>query len=68
MDHIFSIGERSGKRAGQKAIQSGDCRRNFGQCVPRVVTHYPVEIWLWSSPEGKEGQLAPTPRRCSAGC
>ncbi|GFU85635.1 hypothetical protein TNCV_1719261 [Trichonephila clavipes] len=30
--------------------------------------HYPVEIWLWPSPEGKEGQLAPIPRRCSAGC
>ncbi|GFX42424.1 hypothetical protein TNCV_1519881 [Trichonephila clavipes] len=23
---------------------------------------------MWPSPEGKEGQLAPTPRRCSAGC
>ncbi|GFU31753.1 uncharacterized protein TNCV_1176281 [Trichonephila clavipes] len=31
-------------------------------------THYPVEIWLWPSPEGKEGQLAATPQRCSAGC
>ncbi|GFW21716.1 hypothetical protein TNCV_2529151 [Trichonephila clavipes] len=52
-----------------EAIQSGDGRRIFGQCVPRVVTHYPVEIWLWPSPEGKEGQLcvAPTPRRSSAG-
>ncbi|GFW73229.1 hypothetical protein TNCV_2798931 [Trichonephila clavipes] len=39
-----------------------------GQYVSGVVTHYPVEIWLWSSPEGKEGQLAPTFRRCSAGC
>ncbi|GFX68122.1 HTH_Tnp_Tc3_2 domain-containing protein [Trichonephila clavipes] len=28
-------------------------------CVKRVVTHYPVEIWLWPSPERKEGQLAP---------
>ncbi|GFV38414.1 hypothetical protein TNCV_4392951 [Trichonephila clavipes] len=36
--------------------------------VPCIVAHYPVEIWLWPSPEGKEGQLAPTPRRCSAGC
>ncbi|GFU47977.1 hypothetical protein TNCV_4967661 [Trichonephila clavipes] len=36
--------------------------------MPRVVTHYPVEIFLWPSPEGKEGQLAPTPRRCCAGC
>ncbi|GFU75749.1 hypothetical protein TNCV_1652091 [Trichonephila clavipes] len=36
--------------------------------MPRVGTHYPVEIWLWPSPEGKEGQLAPTPRRYSAGC
>ena len=35
--------------------------------MPRVVAHYSVEIWLWASPEGKEGQLAPTPRRCSAG-
>ncbi|GFX24903.1 hypothetical protein TNCV_3451731 [Trichonephila clavipes] len=26
------------------------------------------EIWLWPSLEDKEGQLAPTPRRCSAGC
>ncbi|GFU10597.1 hypothetical protein TNCV_1772771 [Trichonephila clavipes] len=32
-----------------------------------VFAHYPVEIWLWPIPEGKEGQLAPTPRRCSAG-
>ncbi|GFW18098.1 hypothetical protein TNCV_4006381 [Trichonephila clavipes] len=23
-----------------------------GERVPRVVTQYPVEIWLWSSPEG----------------
>ncbi|GFV46515.1 hypothetical protein TNCV_3234021 [Trichonephila clavipes] len=52
----------------RKEIQSGDRRRTFGQCLPRVVTHYPVEICLWLSPEGKEGQLAPTPRRCSAGC
>ena len=52
----------------KEAIQSGDWRRTLGQCVPRVVAHYPVEIWLWASPEGKEGQLAPTPRRCSAGC
>ncbi|GFW90258.1 hypothetical protein TNCV_2121251 [Trichonephila clavipes] len=36
--------------------------------LPRVVAHYPVEIWLWPSPKDKEGQLAPTPRRCSAGC
>ncbi|GFX01085.1 hypothetical protein TNCV_4580511 [Trichonephila clavipes] len=40
----------------------------FGQCVPRVVAHYPVEVWLWPSPESKEGKLAPTPPRCSAGC
>ncbi|GFY28703.1 hypothetical protein TNCV_3440701 [Trichonephila clavipes] len=26
------------------------------------------EIWLWTSPGGKEGQLVTTPRRCSAGC
>ncbi|GFW30264.1 hypothetical protein TNCV_3850351 [Trichonephila clavipes] len=30
--------------------------------------HYPVEIWLWPSPEGKDGQLAPIPRRYSTGC
>ncbi|GFX66920.1 hypothetical protein TNCV_999591 [Trichonephila clavipes] len=35
--------------------------------MPHVVAHYPVEIWLWPSPEGKEGQLAPTPQRRSAG-
>ncbi|GFV49018.1 hypothetical protein TNCV_5065021 [Trichonephila clavipes] len=52
----------------RETIQSGDCRRSFGQCVPRVVTHYPVEIWLWSNPEAKEEQLDPTPRICSAGC
>ncbi|GFS79891.1 hypothetical protein TNCV_750561 [Trichonephila clavipes] len=23
---------------------------------------------MWPSPEDKEGQLAPTPRRCNAGC
>ncbi|GFS70879.1 hypothetical protein TNCV_2719631 [Trichonephila clavipes] len=33
-----------------------------------MVTHYPVAIWLWPSPGGKERQLAPTHRRCSAGC
>ncbi|GFU72959.1 uncharacterized protein TNCV_4636931 [Trichonephila clavipes] len=27
-----------------------------------------LEIWLWQSPEGKEGQLSPTPQRCSAAC
>ncbi|GFU65460.1 hypothetical protein TNCV_633831 [Trichonephila clavipes] len=51
----------------REAIQSGDLRRTFGQCVPRVVArpsngnillHYPVEIWLWPSPEDKEGPLA----------
>ncbi|GFY25842.1 hypothetical protein TNCV_1915921 [Trichonephila clavipes] len=26
------------------------------------------EIWLWSSPKGKERQLASTPLRCSASC
>ncbi|GFW52554.1 hypothetical protein TNCV_404821 [Trichonephila clavipes] len=51
----------------REAIQSGDSRRTFGQCIRRVVTHYPVEIWLWPIPEDKEGQLAPTPRRCSTG-
>ncbi|GFV45884.1 hypothetical protein TNCV_2322432 [Trichonephila clavipes] len=51
----------------RKQFNFGDWRRNFGQCVSRVATHYPFEIWLWPSPEGKEGQLAPTPRRCSAG-
>ncbi|GFS87432.1 hypothetical protein TNCV_207511 [Trichonephila clavipes] len=33
-----------------------------------MVPHYPVEVWLWPSPEYKEGQLAPTPQRYSAGC
>ncbi|GFT30273.1 hypothetical protein TNCV_3467201 [Trichonephila clavipes] len=32
-------------------MQSGDLRRNFGQCVTCVVTHYPVVILLWPSPE-----------------
>ncbi|GFX43918.1 hypothetical protein TNCV_4111971 [Trichonephila clavipes] len=32
-----------------------------------VVAHYPVEICLLPSPECKEGQLAPTSRRCNAG-
>ncbi|GFX61702.1 transposable element Tc1 transposase [Trichonephila clavipes] len=27
-------------------------QRTFGQCVPQVAAHYPVEIWLWPSPEG----------------
>ncbi|GFT98968.1 uncharacterized protein TNCV_3793551 [Trichonephila clavipes] len=40
----------------------------FGQSRPHVVPYYPVETWLWPSPEGKEGQLAPIPQRCSAGC
>ncbi|GFW29934.1 hypothetical protein TNCV_4999741 [Trichonephila clavipes] len=52
----------------RKAIKSDDRRRTFGQCMSRVIAHYPVEIWLWPSPEVNEGQLAPTPRRCSAGC
>ncbi|GFU01044.1 hypothetical protein TNCV_1816591 [Trichonephila clavipes] len=33
-----------------------------------MIAHYPVELWLCPSPEGKERQLAPTPRRCSACC
>ncbi|GFU64548.1 hypothetical protein TNCV_304871 [Trichonephila clavipes] len=52
----------------REVTQSDDRRRTFGQCVPRVITHYLVEIWLWPSPEGKEGQLAQTPRTCSTGC
>ncbi|GFX23281.1 hypothetical protein TNCV_4560631 [Trichonephila clavipes] len=68
MDHMFSIGERSGERAGQGSNSIWLFTKNFGQCMPRAVTHYPVEIWLWTSAEGKEGQLAPTPWRCSAGC
>ncbi|GFV54877.1 hypothetical protein TNCV_1514391 [Trichonephila clavipes] len=51
-----------------EAIQSGDARRTFGQCVPRVVALHCAEIWLLPSPEYKEGQQALTPRRCSAGC
>ncbi|GFT41938.1 hypothetical protein TNCV_1667841 [Trichonephila clavipes] len=30
----------------REANQSGERRRSFGQCVPRVFEHYPVEIWL----------------------
>ncbi|GFT13206.1 uncharacterized protein TNCV_4076661 [Trichonephila clavipes] len=51
-----------------EAIQCGDRRRTFGQCVARVVAHYPDEICLWPSPGRKEGQLAQKPRRSSAGC
>ncbi|GFY12830.1 hypothetical protein TNCV_1958581 [Trichonephila clavipes] len=48
---MFSIGERSEKEPVREAIQYRDWRRTFGKCVPRVVAHYPVEIWLWPSPE-----------------
>ncbi|GFX97913.1 hypothetical protein TNCV_4905641 [Trichonephila clavipes] len=51
----------------REAIKSSDRRRTFGQSVPHVVAHYPVKICLWPSAEGKEGQLAPTSRRCSTG-
>ncbi|GFV42958.1 hypothetical protein TNCV_629711 [Trichonephila clavipes] len=33
-----------------------------------IIEHYPVEIWLWASPEGNEGQPPPTPQKCSTGC
>ncbi|GFV26487.1 hypothetical protein TNCV_3361401 [Trichonephila clavipes] len=65
--NLIKVKDRESELA-REAIQSGDRRTIFGQCVSRVIVHYPVEIWLWSSPEGKEGQLAPTLRRCSAGC
>ncbi|GFX01500.1 hypothetical protein TNCV_1864731 [Trichonephila clavipes] len=71
LPHVAKVGlakDPESEQPAGEAIQSGDGRRTFGQCVPRVVAHYPVEIWLWPSPEDKEGQLAPTSRRCSAGC
>ncbi|GFS70928.1 hypothetical protein TNCV_2719971 [Trichonephila clavipes] len=68
MHHIFLSAKDPESKPAREAIQSGDSQRTFGQCVPRMVAHYPIEIWLWPSPEGKEGQLTPTPRRCSAGC
>ncbi|GFU87597.1 hypothetical protein TNCV_2935191 [Trichonephila clavipes] len=68
MEHMFSIGERSGERAGQGSNSTWWLTKNLWTIVPCLVAHYPVEIWLWPSSEGKEGQLAPTPRRCSASC
>ncbi|GFY25626.1 hypothetical protein TNCV_2487461 [Trichonephila clavipes] len=56
MDHMFSIGERSGQREEHLDNACHEWSRN-----------YPVKIWLWPSIESKEGQLAPTLRRCSAG-
>ncbi|GFV26717.1 hypothetical protein TNCV_3292611 [Trichonephila clavipes] len=64
MDHMFSIGERSGKRAGQGSNSIWGLTKNLWT----VIAHYPVEIWLWPCPEGKDQQLVRTPRRCSAGC
>ncbi|GFU66602.1 hypothetical protein TNCV_3335831 [Trichonephila clavipes] len=37
-------------------------------CVPRVVPHYPVVIWLMESKECVGGSRAPTPQICGAGC
>ncbi|GFU45104.1 hypothetical protein TNCV_4235721 [Trichonephila clavipes] len=36
--------------------------------MPRVVTHYPVGIWLMASAENMGGPRAPTSRRCRAAC
>ncbi|GFU71222.1 hypothetical protein TNCV_2673861 [Trichonephila clavipes] len=68
MDHMFPIGERSGERAGQGSNSIWRLTKNLWTMRARGVAYYPLEIWLWLGPEGKEGQLAPTPRRCSAGC
>ncbi|GFU88231.1 hypothetical protein TNCV_846241 [Trichonephila clavipes] len=66
MYYMLSIGERSGERSGQGSNSIWRLT-NLWTTRPRVVAYYPVEIWLWPRPEGKEEQLSPTPRRCSAG-
>ncbi|GFW43024.1 uncharacterized protein TNCV_1474201 [Trichonephila clavipes] len=67
--HVFYRRKiRRASRPGKQFNPVIDEEPFFEQCVPRVVAHYPVEIWLWPSPKDKEGQLAPTPWRCSAGC
>ncbi|GFW06409.1 hypothetical protein TNCV_2187441 [Trichonephila clavipes] len=58
--------DRENKQA-KEAIQS-DGQRTFEHCVPRVVAHYPVGIWLMASAECMKGPRAPTSQRCSAGC
>ncbi|GFX75017.1 hypothetical protein TNCV_1845891 [Trichonephila clavipes] len=67
MDNVFSIGKLRASRPGKQFNLVID-EEPLDNALSRVAAHYPVEIWLWSSPEGKEGLLAPTTRRCSAGC
>ncbi|GFX33171.1 hypothetical protein TNCV_2353401 [Trichonephila clavipes] len=59
--------DRANKQA-KEAIQSDGYRRTLEHCVPLVVVHYPVGIWLMASAECMGGPQAPTPQRCSAGC
>ncbi|GFW80750.1 hypothetical protein TNCV_348531 [Trichonephila clavipes] len=68
MSPTFSIGDMSGEYIGQGKIQSDWKRRTLEHCVPRVVAHYPVGIWLMTSAEYMGGPWALTPQRCSAGC
>ncbi|GFV13737.1 hypothetical protein TNCV_2500711 [Trichonephila clavipes] len=65
---MFSIGERSGQRAGQGNNSIWRLTKNLWTMLATCGHCYPVEIWLWPIPEGKEGQLAPLPRRSRAGC
>ncbi|GFU64262.1 hypothetical protein TNCV_3780731 [Trichonephila clavipes] len=37
-------------------------------CVPCVVAHYPVGVWLMASTERMGGPGAPTSQKCGAGC
>ncbi|GFT79981.1 hypothetical protein TNCV_4598621 [Trichonephila clavipes] len=40
----------------------------LNSCVPHVVTHHPVGIWLMENTEFMGGPRVPTPQRCSTGC
>ncbi|GFV24483.1 hypothetical protein TNCV_194461 [Trichonephila clavipes] len=46
MDYTFSIAIDRMNKQDKEAIQSDGQRRNFEHCVSRVVTHYPIGMWL----------------------
>ncbi|GFV25515.1 hypothetical protein TNCV_1147851 [Trichonephila clavipes] len=58
--------DQENKHANEE-IQSEVQRKILEHYVPRVVAHYPTEIWLMASAECMGGSQAPTPQRCSVG-
>ncbi|GFX34387.1 hypothetical protein TNCV_3227321 [Trichonephila clavipes] len=41
--NLWELEKDPESESAREAIQSGDSQGTFGQCVPRAVTHYPVE-------------------------